>query len=233
MTADALAGVNYLKRRPEIDSNAIGVWGISQGGWIVALAAQQDPDIAFVIAVSAAGTTPGRQEAFRIRKVLKDQGLQGIPLELNLFWHRLLYPLGHLATKPYIPLPKSIKDMAGGLAVSPFFNPEPVWRQVRQPVLLLYGEADFIVDPVESPALIHAALTQGGNPPPTVLTFAAADHSIRVVDTGRPSEVLSELRFARGYFGAKSNWIWSVLDRTNATPAGSSPTDDKRLLNTR
>lgn len=62
---------------------------------------------------------------------------QGLRLELTLLWHRLLYPLGHVATKPYVPLPKAVKNMAGGLAVSPFFNPIPVWRQVRQPVLLL------------------------------------------------------------------------------------------------
>lgn len=213
LTGDALAGVSFLKDHPDIDPHAIGVWGISQGGWIVASAAQQDPDIAFVIGVSAAGTTPGRQEAYRIRNVLTDQGMRGVSLELSLLWHRLLYPLGHVATKPYIPLPKSVKDRAGGLAVSPFFNPEPVWRQVRQPVLLVYGEADFLVDPVESPALITEALRRGGHGPPTVLTFAAADHSIRLTETGSPSEVLKELRFAPGYLEAKSDWIWSVLGR--------------------
>ncbi len=207
MTADALAGVDFLKQHPAIDPGSIGVWGISRGGWLVAMAAMQDPDIAFVIGVSAAGVSPGRQEAFRIRNVLVDQGLRGIGLELTLLWHRLLYPLGHLATKPYIPLPKSIKDMAGGLAVSPFLNPIPAWRQVHQPVLLIYGERDYLVDPVESPVLISEALIEGGHAPPTVLTFEAADHSIRVTETGRPSEVLKELRWAPGYFEAKTNWI--------------------------
>lgn len=185
----------------------------------MAEAAKRDPDIAFVIGVSAAGTTPGRQEAFRIRNVLEDEGLQGIRLELTLLWHRALYPVGHLATKPYIPLPKRLKDMAGGLAVSPFFDPIPVWRQVHQPVLLVYGEADFLVDPVESPALIAEALAEGGHAPPTVLTFDAADHSIRVTETGRPSEVLREFRFAPGYFEAKSDWIWSVVGDTQAGSA--------------
>lgn len=220
LTADALAGIDFLKQHPAIDPGAIGVWGISQGGWLVALTAKQDPDIAFVIGVSVAGVTPGRQEAFRIRNVLADQGLRGIGLELTLLWHRLLYPLGHLATKPYVPLPKSIKDMAGGLAVSPFLNPIPAWRQVHQPVLLIYGEKDYLVDPVESPVLISAALVEGGHAPLTVLTFAAADHSIRMTETGRPSEVLKELRWAPGYFEAKTSWIWSVLGGAAGNSAG-------------
>lgn len=218
LTADALAGVDFLKQHPAIDPGSIGVWGISQGGWLVAMAAMQDPDIAFVIGVSAAGVSPGRQEAFRIRNVLMDHGLSGIRLTLALLWHRLLYLIGHLATKPYIPLPKSVKEMAGGLAVSPFLNPIPAWRRVHQPVLLIYGERDYLVDPVESPLLISAALI--GHAPPTVLTFEAADHSIRMTETGRPSEVLKELRWAPGYFEAKTNWIWSVLGRAVGTSAG-------------
>src|SRR5690606_33609963 len=94
-----------------------------------------------------------------------------------------------------IPLPKSIKDMAGGLAVGPLLNPIPACRQVHQPVLLIYGERDYLVDAVESPVHISEALIEGGHAPPTVLTFEAADHSIRVTETGRPSEVLKELRW--------------------------------------
>lgn len=222
---DALAAAKSLKGHPRIDGQAIGVWGISQGGWIVALAAQRDPDIAFVIGVSAAGTTPGKQEAFRIRNVLVDAGLRGFRLEASHLWHKMLYPIGHAATKPYVPLPKAIKHMVGGLAVSPFFDPEPVWRQVRQPVLLIYGEADYLVDPVASPKLITAALERGGNSAPTVLTFETGDHNIRVTETGKPSEVLRESRFAPGYFEAKLDWIRSVAvpakeraDRHLSTP---------------
>lgn len=214
LTGDALAAVRLLKNDPRIDGQAIGVWGISQGGWIAPLAARRDPDIAFVIGVSAAGTTPGKQEAFRIRNVLVDKGLRGMRLKMTHLLHKMLYPIGHAATKPYVPLPKAVKNLVGGLAVSPFFNPEPIWRQVQQPVLLVYGEADYLVDPVTSPRLIGAAMKQGGNPAPTVLTFESGDHNIRVTETGKPSEVLRESRFARGYFRAKLEWIRSVVGPT-------------------
>jgi hypothetical protein len=97
--------------------------------------------------------------------------------------------------------------LPGGLAVSPLFNPEPVWRQVRQPVLLMYGEVNWLVDPVESPALIGTALERGGNTNYTIATFERGDHNIRVTETGTPSEILRDIRYAPGYFQAKPDWV--------------------------
>src|SRR5262249_49857425 len=58
---DGLAAVAYLKSRKEINVRQVGVWGLSQGGWLGSLAASRSPDIAFVIAVSGPGVSPGEQ----------------------------------------------------------------------------------------------------------------------------------------------------------------------------
>src|SRR3984957_19460516 len=47
---DGLSAVAYLKSRKEIDPRHIGVWGMSQGGWLGPLAASRSADISFVIA---------------------------------------------------------------------------------------------------------------------------------------------------------------------------------------
>src|SRR5579863_6992940 len=52
---DGLAALEYLKSRKEIDARHIGVWGLSQGGWLGPLAASRSSDISFVIAVSGPG----------------------------------------------------------------------------------------------------------------------------------------------------------------------------------
>ena len=49
---DGLAAIAYLKSRDEIDPKRIGVWGLSQGGWLGPLAASRSADVSFVIAVS-------------------------------------------------------------------------------------------------------------------------------------------------------------------------------------
>src|SRR6267154_2951537 len=41
---DGLGAIKYLKSRKEIDAKRIGVWGLSQGGWLGPLAASRSAD---------------------------------------------------------------------------------------------------------------------------------------------------------------------------------------------
>jgi len=49
---DAVRAVNALAARPDIDRRHLGVWGISEGGWIAPAIASRSPLVRFVIAVS-------------------------------------------------------------------------------------------------------------------------------------------------------------------------------------
>jgi uncharacterized protein len=72
---DGLAAIAYLKSRNEIDAKRIGVWGLSQGGWLGPLAASRSADVAFVIAVSGPGVSPGEQMIVYYANELRGQGL--------------------------------------------------------------------------------------------------------------------------------------------------------------
>jgi dienelactone hydrolase len=72
---DGLAAVAYLKSRKEVDSRHIGVWGLSQGGWLGPLAASRSSDISFVIAVSGPGVSPGEQMLVYYANELRDRGM--------------------------------------------------------------------------------------------------------------------------------------------------------------
>jgi dienelactone hydrolase len=72
---DGLAAIGYLKSRKEIDARHIGVWGLSQGGWLGPLAASRSADVAFVIAVSGPGVSPGEQMIVYYANELRRQGL--------------------------------------------------------------------------------------------------------------------------------------------------------------
>jgi dienelactone hydrolase len=50
LASDMLAGVAFLKTRPEIRASRIGLMGVSQAGWIMVAAAAQSKDVAFVVA---------------------------------------------------------------------------------------------------------------------------------------------------------------------------------------
>ncbi len=59
LASDVLALVGFLKSRPEINAEKIGLFGTSQGGWIVPLVASQSADVAFTICASGATNTVG------------------------------------------------------------------------------------------------------------------------------------------------------------------------------
>ncbi len=72
---DGLAAIDYLKSRKEIDAKRIGVWGLSQGGWLGPLAASRSTDVSFVIAVSGPGVSPGEQMIVYYANELRAQGV--------------------------------------------------------------------------------------------------------------------------------------------------------------
>jgi uncharacterized protein len=72
---DGLGAIKYLKSRKEIDAKRIGVWGLSQGGWLGPLAASRSADVAFVIAVSGPGVSPSEQMIVYYANELRGQGM--------------------------------------------------------------------------------------------------------------------------------------------------------------
>jgi dienelactone hydrolase len=72
---DGLAAIDYLKSRKEIDAKRIGVWGLSQGGWLGPLAASRSPEVSFVIAVSGPGVSPGEQMIVYYANELRSEGV--------------------------------------------------------------------------------------------------------------------------------------------------------------
>ncbi|MBM3789283.1 MAG: alpha/beta fold hydrolase [Acidobacteria bacterium] len=75
LAEDALAAVAHLARDPGVDSRRIGLYGISQGGWVAPLAASLSENVAFVVAHSGPGVTPAEQDTFTMFNSLKAAGL--------------------------------------------------------------------------------------------------------------------------------------------------------------
>lgn len=161
LAADMQAAIDYLKLRSDIDPKHIGLWGMSQGGWIAPLTAANSGDVAFVIAISAVGVSPAEQMNFsaeyelREKKIsektisqmlelrgLVDDYFRGIANrsevqdKLNEFrneaWLSLAYLDGPLPEDPTAV--KWYQEMD--------FDPIPSIQKINVPVLLLYGECD-------------------------------------------------------------------------------------------
>jgi predicted esterase len=67
--------IRFLKKRNDIDPEAIGLWGISQAGWIMPMVVADSKDVSFIIAVSCPGESGVKQGASLIRRHLLLEGL--------------------------------------------------------------------------------------------------------------------------------------------------------------
>lgn len=91
LALDALAGVSLLRARRDIDPSRVGLYGISQGGWIAPLAASTSRDVAFVIAHSGPGVTPAEQDVFATSNQLRGMGADEKQIGRVVAAYRVLY----------------------------------------------------------------------------------------------------------------------------------------------
>jgi hypothetical protein len=89
-TEEAIAVVKYLQSRPDIKSNAIGLWGISQGGWICQMSAASYDGVAFIIPVSGPGVTPAEQEVHRVEAESRAAGFDDDEIAKAVLMRRLM-----------------------------------------------------------------------------------------------------------------------------------------------
>ncbi len=82
-TADALAGIDYLKGRKEVQGKSIGLVGHSEGGMIASMAAFQSPDIAFIVMIASPALPIKEMEYSEQVRTLKAQGASDSLIKRN------------------------------------------------------------------------------------------------------------------------------------------------------
>jgi len=156
---DGLGAIKYLKSRKDIDAKRIGVWGLSQGGWLGPLAASRSADVAFVIAVSGPGVSPGEQMIVYYANELRDQGVgEGDVREASTvrrdIWSYMSSGLGYektkaeldrARTKPWYNQARVQQDESFGPLPTPAELSKPVGRSA------IWFKQEAVYDPV--PAL--------------------------------------------------------------------------------
>ncbi|MEO5951005.1 MAG: alpha/beta hydrolase [Chloroflexia bacterium] len=226
---EAIAATSYLRNRPDIKANSVGLWGVSQGGWVTPLAASLSNDIAFVISVSGPGVSPHDQEIYRVEHELRSDGIspEEIKQALAFYSGRLqmirdgrsleeiyaLYPEEKLKSSvwvDYVPElgANEVEFMTGIMD----YDPRPILRAVRCPLLGIWGETDRLVPALLSAEIFRQELEAGDNDDFTLKIFADADHGINTNETGSRTERAqrrerNERYFAPGYFDLMKNWL--------------------------
>jgi uncharacterized protein len=216
--ADALAGVEFLKSRPQIDPRRIGLAGHSEGGLIAPLAATRSGDVAFIVMMAGPGLPGARIIAEQSYATMKAAGAteQGAALNRQIamlmvdaatsesdvtaaqrmFEERLdtLLAGGNEATRSAMNSRRpQLRDQVRMLS-DPWFrvflklDPRPILMKVKAPVLAINGELDTQVPARDNLPAIVDALEAGGNQDYTVAKLPRLNHLLQTAQTGALGE---------------------------------------------
>lgn len=161
LAGDALAAVDLLRARRDIDGARVGLVGISQGGWIAPLAASRGRHVRFVVSISGPAVSVGEEIAYSRLAGADPGSIQGLDDD---------------------EIDRRMRAFAGPHG----YDPVPVLRRLEVPSFWVIGERDRSI-PVARTLDALRALASAGRPI-TTHVVPGADHGLRGAD-GRAADV--------------------------------------------
>lgn len=217
LARDVLSVIDFLKTRPEIDANRIGLIGHSEGGIIAPMVANRSEDVSHIVLLAGTGI-PGKEVLLVQAQTMIDPEMAGsfnqeayIDLvegaltiassgrELPVLREELTAYLRR--NEPLIRsfLPAGInfeeyirQDVSQSL--SPWlryfynYNPADELETVDVPVLALFAENDRQVTPADNRPAVEAALQRSGTDTWLVKELPGLNHMFQESTTGYASE---------------------------------------------
>lgn len=226
---DALAGVALLRRHPKIAKDRVGLLGHSEGGLAAPLAASKSSDVAFVVML-AGPAVPGSEVLLgQIEALSRAAGVPADQIAKGLETQRSLYAVLNSEADPAKRRARLLEVLKAGAAgqakdellaaqveqiENPWFrhfldfDPRPVLRQVKVPVLALNGELDLQVLAGQHLPEIEKALREAGNPDVTAKSLPGLNHLFQPAKTGLLDEyAASEVTMSPEVLALVSDWI--------------------------
>ncbi len=200
LASDARDAVRLLRQRTDIDPAHIGIFGISEGGWIAPLVAGENPGVAFVIDVSGPAVSYAAVEETMTVAQMHDEhaSASDIATAVQLLHQTndyvrhggdsaaLTRDLQAAAREPWsrnialprnAPTPDDIRTDVRWRNLD--YDPSRSWSQVRAPVFAAWGSNDQ--HPVtESVEVMRAAFGRAGNRDVSLHVYPNATHELLV-----------------------------------------------------
>jgi pimeloyl-ACP methyl ester carboxylesterase len=210
--SDALAGVEFLKTRKEINPKQIGLIGHSEGGMAAPMVAAKSDNVAFIVLLAGPGI-PGDKLLIKQtgliassecekeveRSLAESQNLFAIVSQEkdSLVARQKLHDAATKraeAAKKRVDAQLASSETQSYAFATPWFryflsyDPRPTLMKVHVPVLAINGGKDLQVPPKEDLDGIEQALKDGGNRDYKVVLLPGLNHLFQTSRTGAPSE---------------------------------------------
>lgn len=215
LAADVDAALDWLLTQPEVDAARTGLLGHSEGGVIAPMVAAGRDDVAFLVLLGAPGV-PLRSVALRqAAEISRAEGMgeawiaahvDGLQRIFDMladpraddheFEPRARVILERAHARSPLPADATRRTIDALLAAYALpwtrfafrYDPGPVLRTLRMPVLALNGALDTQVCPATNLAAIGRALREGGNRDVHTHELPGLNHYFQAARTGAVSE---------------------------------------------
>ena len=223
LESDVAAAILLLKNRKEIDAGKIGLLGFSQGAVIAPIVAANNPDIAFMVAVSGNVTT---DKEFTINQALNKLRQRNFDndaiLEASEIWESLFkyvkekkdgdkiqkkldkaYQLGfgQYSLPRHTPNEDEIKYLSTWNSFE--HDPFAYWSKLTIPSYVVYGDKDIYIPVNESVKILNKIYATKSNLL-TVKVYDNADHFIKKRPEGNN---FGFPKYAEHYVSDLTEWI--------------------------
>ena len=212
---DAEAAVRVLRGTQGVMRDRVGIVGHSEGALVGQMVAARSRDVAFLVMLAGPGVRGDSLLLLQTRALLGAAGASADAVERTARINRRIYAAltagadsaetmrrVHAAEAEYLAAlaaaerPAAERALAAGHAgmFDPWtryflaYDPAPVLRRVRVPVLALNGTLDLQVAHAENLAGIAAALKAGGNRDYETVALPRLNHLFQTASTGAVSE---------------------------------------------
>jgi pimeloyl-ACP methyl ester carboxylesterase len=211
----AVAALDRLRAAEGIDGRRVGVWGHSQGGWLVQMLAARDPDLSFAVANSGSAIGIERQDHYGWEQTLRADGAADQDVAAALAFLRAVQEAAHrgddFATVEerlvraargqswygYLEIEDAVDWGHERRFIQEAYEPLEALARVRCPFLAVFGALDVLMPVWESAQLCSQALRDAGNLDATVVVFPQGNHRILIAETRQ---------FVPGYLDLLGDW---------------------------
>jgi len=226
---DANAAARYLKARPEIDRDAIGFIGHSEGGMIAPIAAVDNDEVDFLVLLAAPGTNTGELTRTQNRLMARSRGVSEDYLDRTAsVTDEIIAAVAAASDKEdargkvralltpealeTLGVPESRKDVVvqqyttNWLRYFLRYDPPTFFHRIDVPVLALNGSLDLQVPASENLAGIAASLAH--NRDHTIRELEGLNHMFQTAETGALGEYADIAEtFAPAALEIVAHWI--------------------------
>ena len=211
---DVRAAIKMLENRKDVDLKRIAVVGHSEGGLVALIAASKEKKIAAVGLIATPGITGADIVLAQQQRLLNRMSISAEEKQAKVDAQKKIHE-AVISGKGLELLPPDVRRSVDNAEFQSLLvsDPTKLVAAVRQPLLIVQGELDTQVEPMNADRLETIARARKNAPPPDVVKVPGVNHLLVPATTGEVDEYgsLKDKQVSRQVTDAIVTWLKKTL----------------------